>query len=523
MARVNLDSLSGLLAADPPPLPGGLDPASSDSFDRHLQRARDTVEQHAEDRETLGPPSPSSAAPSPAGEGRDAPVAQEGERTAGRAKEEGRGGTEEEETENGIAGAAPAADPGAAASANEAAGADAPEEAPALHQGKSDLAADPVRGKAKPGRPQPSAGNAPNPTDASEGELLPQSETLVGQEVAEQASGPVAEQAPPRTGTELKPAKSPAKTQMGSAAGVVQPTAEADAAGEAAAQSGQAAAETPGQTGAMSTLGASPGHLPAVREAQAPATTSRRSGSRSASRAAGEGRNIVEGSPPGPEAEPSAATPQQPGELRPPAPPATVSAAGKQEPDRGKTPDVKAESGTVQIDSQNSKETPPGQAAASSADAQAAPGAEQADRVRFVQRVARAFEAAAARGGPMRLRLHPPELGSLRLEISIRRGAVTARIEAETETAQRMLLDNLSGLRQRLAEHHLRVERFDVQWTGRSPGDALQQPGGHSQGQARGGSPAPRASAAPDRPPAVPAASPPHARPVHPASFDVII
>lgn len=85
------------------------------------------------------------------------------------------------------------------------------------------------------------------------------------------------------------------------------------------------------------------------------------------------------------------------------------------------------------------------------------------DRVRFVQRVARAFEAAGRDGGAIRMRLHPPELGGMRLEITVRNGQMTAQIETETTAAKNLLLDNLPALRERLAEQNIKVERFDVQ------------------------------------------------------------
>jgi flagellar hook-length control protein FliK len=84
-------------------------------------------------------------------------------------------------------------------------------------------------------------------------------------------------------------------------------------------------------------------------------------------------------------------------------------------------------------------------------------------RIRLVQRVAKAFQAAGERGGQVRLRLSPPELGALRVEISIERGALTARIEAETPQARAMLLDNLPALRERLAEQEIRVAQFDIE------------------------------------------------------------
>jgi len=85
------------------------------------------------------------------------------------------------------------------------------------------------------------------------------------------------------------------------------------------------------------------------------------------------------------------------------------------------------------------------------------------ERLRFVQRVARAIgTSATADGGQMRLRLSPPELGSLRMEIVVRQGTVTAHVEAETTAARDVLLENLPALRERLAEQNIKLERFDV-------------------------------------------------------------
>jgi flagellar hook-length control protein FliK len=108
-------------------------------------------------------------------------------------------------------------------------------------------------------------------------------------------------------------------------------------------------------------------------------------------------------------------------------------------------------------------------------------GPDQADRVRFVQRVARAFEAMGERGGSVRLRLHPPELGSLRLEVTLRNGTMTARLEVESDSARTMLLDNLPALRDRLAQQEIKVDRFDVDVGDRSPGGTPQGPGDHPQ------------------------------------------
>lgn len=89
-------------------------------------------------------------------------------------------------------------------------------------------------------------------------------------------------------------------------------------------------------------------------------------------------------------------------------------------------------------------------------------GLSQGDRVRLVQRVARAVQTAQERGGDLQLRLSPPELGSLRLQVKMTDGALTARLEAETPQARQVLADSMPQLRERLAEQNIRVERFDV-------------------------------------------------------------
>jgi flagellar hook-length control protein FliK len=115
---------------------------------------------------------------------------------------------------------------------------------------------------------------------------------------------------------------------------------------------------------------------------------------------------------------------------------------------------------------------------------------EQAERVRFVQRVAKAVESMGGRSGSIRLRLYPPELGALRVELNVNKGVMTARMEVENPEARSVLLDNLPALRERLAEHQIKVERFDVDFMDRSSGGTPQGSGEHQQPQEqfRGGS-----------------------------------
>jgi flagellar hook-length control protein FliK len=140
---------------------------------------------------------------------------------------------------------------------------------------------------------------------------------------------------------------------------------------------------------------------------------------------------------------------------------------------------ARKQDGAPAIDSLAAKTTTqgPGQTPASGAAAQSADsggtqpsaqsasssGAGEVDRVRFLQRVSSAFRAADEQGGQIRLRLSPPELGSMRLELTMRNGTMTAHVQAETDSARNMLLDHLPQLRERLADHNIKIDHFDVE------------------------------------------------------------
>lgn len=103
------------------------------------------------------------------------------------------------------------------------------------------------------------------------------------------------------------------------------------------------------------------------------------------------------------------------------------------------------------------------------------------DATRLLTRVARAFTAAQERDGEIRLRLSPPELGSLRLDVRIQDGVLVARLQTETDAARVAIVENLPALRDRLSEQGVRIERFDVDLMQRQPGGMPDQPGGRQQ------------------------------------------
>lgn len=120
------------------------------------------------------------------------------------------------------------------------------------------------------------------------------------------------------------------------------------------------------------------------------------------------------------------------------------------------------------------------------------------DPARFVGRVAKAFQTAHDRGGTLQLRLSPPELGSLRLELTVKDGVMNASLQTENANARRLLLDHLPALRDRLAEQNIRVDRFDVDVRRDGTGSQADTRGSQQQAfQHQPEQPAPRRQSAP--------------------------
>lgn len=67
------------------------------------------------------------------------------------------------------------------------------------------------------------------------------------------------------------------------------------------------------------------------------------------------------------------------------------------------------------------------------------------------------------KGGAVTIRLTPPEMGVVRVRMTIEHGFVRAQIEAETEPARQLLTQQIGQLRQALHGHGLGVEKLEVQ------------------------------------------------------------
>lgn len=70
------------------------------------------------------------------------------------------------------------------------------------------------------------------------------------------------------------------------------------------------------------------------------------------------------------------------------------------------------------------------------------------DQQRLIERISKVMSQSTSAGRTtIRLRLYPPELGVVRVEITSVRGEVTARLETSTAEAREILSSNLSALR----------------------------------------------------------------------------
>ncbi|MEZ6192795.1 MAG: flagellar hook-length control protein FliK [Phycisphaerales bacterium] len=109
-------------------------------------------------------------------------------------------------------------------------------------------------------------------------------------------------------------------------------------------------------------------------------------------------------------------------------------------------------------------------------------------------RIARGLQNAVhQKGGAVTLRLTPPEMGTVRIQLQIQNGTVNAQFHAETESTRTMLNQQLSHLRTALENQGLSVDRLGVQTMQNSSGSNLQnesesgRDGQANDGRSRGG------------------------------------
>lgn len=87
----------------------------------------------------------------------------------------------------------------------------------------------------------------------------------------------------------------------------------------------------------------------------------------------------------------------------------------------------------------------------------------QAERVRLVQRVSRSFARLGPMGGQISLKLHPPQLGALNVQVRMEGRSMTAKLTTESGAARDAILESLPVLRTRLAEQGFEIGSFQVE------------------------------------------------------------
>lgn len=104
------------------------------------------------------------------------------------------------------------------------------------------------------------------------------------------------------------------------------------------------------------------------------------------------------------------------------------------------------------------------QGANASASASAADSMEDSIEQAALNRVTRGLHNAVRQnGGTTTIRLNPPELGMVRIEMAIQNGAVSATLQSETPSVRILLSQQLAQLRSGLESQGLSVDRLNVQ------------------------------------------------------------
>jgi flagellar hook-length control protein FliK len=80
----------------------------------------------------------------------------------------------------------------------------------------------------------------------------------------------------------------------------------------------------------------------------------------------------------------------------------------------------------------------------------------------LVEKLGSAIHQAQENGGHLKIRLHPPELGTVQIEVSMRNGVLSARLEVQTAAAQQALTEHMGLLRDAIAQTGIHVDQIDV-------------------------------------------------------------
>ncbi len=107
-----------------------------------------------------------------------------------------------------------------------------------------------------------------------------------------------------------------------------------------------------------------------------------------------------------------------------------------------------------------------------------APTAQSAQEM--ADRVASALNNGFSSGGELRVRVEPPALGKVQIQVQADAGSISARIEVQTPAAQKTLLDNISMLHDAIGQTGATVGHIEIEVAPQqqNANDANQRDGG---------------------------------------------
>ncbi len=133
-----------------------------------------------------------------------------------------------------------------------------------------------------------------------------------------------------------------------------------------------------------------------------------------------------------------------------------------------------------------------GEATTSAAEMKAEAGRDELNAARITRGIENAVK---QRGGSLTIRMSPPDMGIVKLELEMKGGAVTARLQAEHDSVRQMLTQKITQLHSALEGQGLQVDKLTVQTMDNSSASSFNEhqeeamADGRSKGQAgRGGS-----------------------------------
>lgn len=94
---------------------------------------------------------------------------------------------------------------------------------------------------------------------------------------------------------------------------------------------------------------------------------------------------------------------------------------------------------------------------------------------KLVDQVTSAMNKAVASGQVLKIRLHPPELGVLQVELVQTENGLSARLETDTLSTQKLLKEHMAVLKETLQQQGHSIEKIDVQMQQRSASDDQQK------------------------------------------------